>query len=299
MPDDGRTYIRVHDGMPDHPKVEALSDRAFRLLVETWCWCSRHLTDGRVPRATWQRRSTPKVRRELVDAGLVEDLGADGVFVHDYLVHQRSRAEVEEKAAERREAARVKSVKANHTRWHTGPEGTASPECELCPRGSRTEPNRTSPGSRQGVPRGVPGESVGSPKPDPPGESSGSPRGSHIGIGIGRGVVTLGGEALDPNAQNDQEPPLEAIFDPDEPRCARHAGIPPGQHVPACGECAEVRRIARKLLDDAETEVDQRRQAWRAEVEACAECDELGRIELANGSLQRHHPHPDDVRTAS
>ena len=46
MPADRRTYITVHDGMPEHPKVDALSDKAFRALVGLWCWCSRNLTDG-------------------------------------------------------------------------------------------------------------------------------------------------------------------------------------------------------------------------------------------------------------
>lgn len=275
MADDGRTYIRVHDGMPDHPKVDALSDRAFRVLVETWCWCSRHLTDGRVPRNAWDRRATPKVRRELVAAGLVEDLGPDGVAMHDYLVHQRSRAEVEVKTTERRDAARRASVKANHTRWHIPPKGHPSPDCELCARASDSDPDRTSDRSSAG-------------------RSERSPSGSHIGIGIGRGeVVTLGGEDPDSNAREDQHTPAP-IFDPDEPRCARHAGIPAGQHVPACRDCAEIRRIALRLVVDTETDLDLARKTWRAEVDACDDCDENGRVELPSGALARHHPHPDD-----
>lgn len=102
---DGRTYITVHDGMPDHPKIDGLSDAAFRLLVSTWCWCSRHLTNGHVPTATWSKRGTAKARRELIAAGLVEQV-ADGVLVHDYLEHQRSAEEVAELSAARSEAGR-------------------------------------------------------------------------------------------------------------------------------------------------------------------------------------------------
>jgi hypothetical protein len=280
MADVGRTYIRVHDGMPDHPKVGALSDRAFRLLIETWCWCSRHLTDGRVPRGTWNRQATPKARRELVEAGLVEDLGSEGVVMHDYLVHQRSRAEVEEVAVERREAARKASVKANHKRWHTGPDGVPSPDCELCRIGLRPDVNRTSD------------RTSGS-------ESGTHPSASHRSRSRSREVVKLGGEALDPNAEDQKRSSQNPIYDPDEPRCARHADIPAGQRVPACGECADIRRIAEKLVAEADTERDQRRQAWRADVKACEACDDEGWIELPNGSLRRHHPHPDDVRTAS
>lgn len=103
-PRESRTFIKVHDGMPDHPKIDGLSDAAFRLLVETWCWCSRHLTDGHVPAATWKKRGTPKARKELTDAGLVEILPGGDIQVHDYLEHQRSKAQVEELSRKRREA---------------------------------------------------------------------------------------------------------------------------------------------------------------------------------------------------
>lgn len=106
MPEpDSRTYIRLHDGMPDHPKIDGLSDRAFRLLIETWCWCSRHLTDGHVPTVTWSKRGTPATRRELIAAGLVEERDT-GVWMHDYLKHQRSAEEVAELKEKRREAGR-------------------------------------------------------------------------------------------------------------------------------------------------------------------------------------------------
>lgn len=145
--EDGRTFIRVHDGMPDHPKVEPLSDKAFRLLIETWCWCSRQRTDGHVPAAVWRKRGTPAARRELVTARLVADLGQEGVQVHDYLKHNRSRAQIDEfsasKAARRSEAA----LKANHARWHVGEDGTPSADCRLChpdsdsaPTGSGSDP---------------------------------------------------------------------------------------------------------------------------------------------------------------
>lgn len=107
MAADSRTYIRLHDGMPDHPKVDGLSDRAFRLLVESWCWCSRHLTDGRIPATTWKKRGTPAARRELEAAGLIEQV-VDGAYVmHDYLEHQRSADEVAAMREQRREAGRA------------------------------------------------------------------------------------------------------------------------------------------------------------------------------------------------
>lgn len=125
---DTRTYIRVHDGMPDHPKVDGLSDRAFRLLVESWCWCSRHLTDGHMPAATWRKRGGPKARAELVAAGLVEPLDDNSVRFHDYLEHQRSAEEVAAaKAAKGRGGAL-----GNHRKWHED-RGIVKPGCPYCP----------------------------------------------------------------------------------------------------------------------------------------------------------------------
>lgn len=104
---DDRTYIRIHDGMPDHPKIDPLSDAAFRLLVSCWCWSSRHLTDGRMPVVTWNKRGTPKTRRELEAAGLVERLDEQTVEFHDYLLHQRSAAEVAAMKEKRAAAGRA------------------------------------------------------------------------------------------------------------------------------------------------------------------------------------------------
>lgn len=104
MTRDTRTYIRVHDGMPDHPKVEPLSDKAFRLLVSSWAWCSRHRTDGCIRASVWLGRGTARARTELVDAGLVEALDNGDVLVHDYLEHQRSAEEIAELSLKRAEA---------------------------------------------------------------------------------------------------------------------------------------------------------------------------------------------------
>lgn len=94
MPRDKRTFITVHDGMPEHHKIEALSDKAFRALIDLWCWCSRNTSDGDVPESVWLKRTTPRVRAELL-VDLVEPRPT-GVHMHDYLEHQRSKAEIDE-----------------------------------------------------------------------------------------------------------------------------------------------------------------------------------------------------------
>lgn len=129
MQRDERTYIRVHDGMPDHPKVEGLSDKAFRLLIETWCWSSRHLTDGYVREAVWSKRGSPAARRELVTEGLAEPVvdREGGVQMHDYTEWQRTKDEVEEIRADRSGAGSV----GNHRRWHEA-RGIVRADCRYC-----------------------------------------------------------------------------------------------------------------------------------------------------------------------
>jgi hypothetical protein len=94
-------YIVVHEDMPDHPKVEPLSDAAFRLLVTSWAWCRKHKTDGVMPTNVWTKRRTSKIRAELTSAGLVHVEGNEVRF-HDYLDWQKSNDEIEALSAKRR-----------------------------------------------------------------------------------------------------------------------------------------------------------------------------------------------------
>jgi hypothetical protein len=127
MPRDPRTYITLHDGMPENHKIEALSDKAFRALIDLWCWCSRNTSDGDVPESVWLKRTTPKVRSELL-AGLAEPR-PDGVHMHHYLEHQRSKKEIEELRAKRARAGSLggkRSAEAKaHDKWIDS-EGQAS-----------------------------------------------------------------------------------------------------------------------------------------------------------------------------
>jgi hypothetical protein len=125
--ENGENWIRLHDEMPEHPKIGGLSDRSFRLLIDTWCWCGRHLTDGHVPAKIWSKGGTPSARRELLAAGLIEPL-EDGSFqVHDYLYWQRSAVEVAA-AVERKKNA---GQRGGHVRWHVKGE-RFDPTCEQC-----------------------------------------------------------------------------------------------------------------------------------------------------------------------
>jgi hypothetical protein len=109
-------YIRIDVLILEHPKVEGLSDKAFRALIELWCYCARQRTDGIVAAPRW-RRVPVRVRRELAVAALVDLFLADdesaGVTMHGYLEHQRSREEIEEVSLARSAAGRKGAAK----RW--------------------------------------------------------------------------------------------------------------------------------------------------------------------------------------
>ncbi len=109
-------WIKLDVLMPEHPKVEGLSDKAFRALVELWCYAGRQRTDGVIAAARW-RRVPLKVRAELITARLASPLLRDdetaGVTMHDFTEHQRTREEIDELAAVRTEKAK----KAAAARW--------------------------------------------------------------------------------------------------------------------------------------------------------------------------------------
>lgn len=101
---DDRFFIKVHDGFPEHPKTIGLSDKAFRAVVEFWCYSHRAGTDGKIPHALFNRLP-PKVRKELlVDYAVMHE---DHVEMHDYLEHQQSSKEIAELRKARSEAGRL------------------------------------------------------------------------------------------------------------------------------------------------------------------------------------------------
>ena len=102
-----RTYIKLVDTSPRHPKVVDLSDAAFRVWIEAMCYSSEYLTDGVVSRSALSRQRGPKPVAELIGSGLLLEL-PDGksLQIHDYLMHQTSRQKVLDLRARRAEAGR-------------------------------------------------------------------------------------------------------------------------------------------------------------------------------------------------
>lgn len=126
-PFDDRPFVRLDHGMPENPKVVGLSDAAFRLYVESLCWCSRQESDGDIPSAAMKRLGRPKPLAELVSARLLDKRRDGSYSIHDYLAHQRSKAEI---AAFRQSRSDI-GKGGNHVRWHVARRRFDS-SCEFC-----------------------------------------------------------------------------------------------------------------------------------------------------------------------
>jgi hypothetical protein len=102
-------WARLDDGFFDHPKVEGLSNAAFRAYVGGLCLCNRHLTDGVLTRKQVAKLASAKVRGDLVTAKLWDKRDDGGVDVHDFDDYNRDAETV--KAERKRNAERQKRWK--------------------------------------------------------------------------------------------------------------------------------------------------------------------------------------------
>lgn len=116
----------VDDNFSDHPKVSDLSDGAFRLFVDSMCYCSRLLTDGFISPAQFKfrKRFSPKRLAELIESGLIHDVGEGcgsdkcpepkpGVYLlHDYLQWNKSKDFIVNQRA--KNAARVSKYRQSN-----------------------------------------------------------------------------------------------------------------------------------------------------------------------------------------
>lgn len=91
---DPRLFFKLHNGFPEHPKAVELSDKAFRQLIEAWCYCSRNLNDGQLTQAQFLKLFSQKSRKEVLTVGFVTESEL-GYEMHDYLLHQQSAEQVE------------------------------------------------------------------------------------------------------------------------------------------------------------------------------------------------------------
>lgn len=223
-------WFRVHDHIDEHPKVEPLSDAAFRLMVETWAYCRRTGNDGRIPDKIWAKRGKPGARRELVAAGLVrQDSGH--VQVHDYLDWQQSAAEISEAKAKKSKAGGA----GNHKKWHVD-RGQIDPTCDLC----ATPPPIPDPSqvrSQNGRTEIAEGEVERE-------EQENSPRGVSY-VPNARTTPPLYSDRCEVHADEPSPPPCGKCADARKANAAKPrlyaVGPTNPARVPHCGECDETR----------------------------------------------------------
>ena len=96
-------YLNLDDNFADHPKVDRLSDGAFRLHTAALCHCAKHRTDGFVDETKVPRlvpRYKPAYLAELLhnhDERPSWVPAPGGYQIHDYLKWNRSKTEIEER----------------------------------------------------------------------------------------------------------------------------------------------------------------------------------------------------------
>jgi hypothetical protein len=105
------SWLKLDDSMPEHPKVAALSDAAFRHHVGGLAYCARLLTDGFIPDKIAGEITTAKTLAELSSEQLpgrapLWEKADRGWMVHDYLDYNPSREEVEAQRESRSRAGR-------------------------------------------------------------------------------------------------------------------------------------------------------------------------------------------------
>lgn len=137
------TWLKIDDAFGGHPKVLLAGNEAVGLWVRCASWSSAHMTDGFVPEAVVLMYGSKRLAQKLVAARLFEPRsmdadGSPGYLVHDFLLYNPSRNEVESERARRNElrdpelVAAVKERDGNACRYcgvrvkwtdRRGPEG--------------------------------------------------------------------------------------------------------------------------------------------------------------------------------
>lgn len=108
-------WIKVKVDHVDHPKIDALTDTAYRWMHRAWAYAGKHETDGHLP-PSWVKKVPARVIRELDSAHLWRENGVPaGRELNDWLDHQPSKAELQSIRDARREAGR----KGARNRWQT------------------------------------------------------------------------------------------------------------------------------------------------------------------------------------
>lgn len=123
---DKRPFFKLDVGYFDNPKIQALMDdqpRAVLLHAKCIAYARQHLTDGIVPVRIAMRTvsASHEDRIALVAAGLLEDVDAANVRVHDYSEHNQTAAEVNRRSQAGSVGAAARWRSESHSDSHSEP----------------------------------------------------------------------------------------------------------------------------------------------------------------------------------
>jgi hypothetical protein len=128
-------WVRLDDNFADHPKIIALSDKAFRLYIMGLCYANRHLTDGLITYqivSAWVGDDPFKPSDELEDQNLWERRDK-GFMIRSYTEYQPTREKVNKKRTEATDRLR---------RFRSGKQGNADEtQMKHLPQPNPTQPN--------------------------------------------------------------------------------------------------------------------------------------------------------------
>lgn len=112
-------YLNLDDNFADHPKVDRLSDAAFRLHISGMLYAAKHLTDGAIP-ADRPPRLKPRYKAstlaELVKGSLWLPTD-DGFEIHDYLDWNKSREQITTERERIRQVRSEAGRKGAQAKW--------------------------------------------------------------------------------------------------------------------------------------------------------------------------------------
>jgi hypothetical protein len=154
------TWLHVDDAMPEHPKIQGLSDAAFRLHIRGLAYCARLLTDGHVPEKVALQMLPTRSRRAL-DQLVTDQIWHrenGGFEIHDYLDYNPSREHVLAKRKARSEAGK----RGNQARWGSQERSQTRSQTGSHKRSQTRSQTGTPPIPPKGVSSPLPPQSGGS-----------------------------------------------------------------------------------------------------------------------------------------
>jgi hypothetical protein len=113
-------WLRIDDGFAQHPKLDGWTPAQKWALIELFCYCARHKTEGHVPSdlALLPRAVTAKVLTLAEDSGLLDRDEYDGLVIHDWSTYNPSDVTA---------ADRMKRMRERNANRNKGRNGDVSP----------------------------------------------------------------------------------------------------------------------------------------------------------------------------